>query len=224
MSSPLSSVGALLADETRSSILCVLMDGRAHTGGELARFLGIAPSTASGHLSRLADAGLVSMRAQGRHRYFQLANADIAAALEQVGAMPVDSLPDVRAPSALRYARTCYNHLAGALAVRIYEQLLVNGHINLDGDKLDLTRSGTALWSNLGADVPDSNRRGRALVRPCLDWTERRSHLAGSAATSLLEAMLDRRWLARDSIARSLRVTERGKTELFAHFDLSLST
>lgn len=219
--SPLSIVGTALADETRCEILTLLMDGRAHTGGELARFLGVAASTTSEHLSKLTDAGLVTVQPQGRHRYFRLANADVASALEQTGAIAAHAMPAPRSPHALRYARTCYNHLAGELAVKIYEQLLVAGHVVHYEDKLHLTTSGELRLRALGGDVVDLRRRGQATVRPCLDWTERRDHLAGRAATVLLEAMFDRGWIARDTTARSIRVTDLGKTDLFSFFDLS---
>ena len=210
----------MLADETRSEILCVLMDGRAHTGGEIARFVGVAPSTTSEHLSKLIDAGVVSVEPQGRHRYFRLASAAIAEALEQVGAIAVDAMPMPRAPAALHYARTCYNHLAGELAVQIYGQLLVDGHIEPFEDKLTLTASGERLLDRLGVDVSDLRRPRQATVRTCLDWTQRRHHLAGRAASAMLDQMFERRWIARDNTARSVRVTRAGRTELFAFFDL----
>lgn len=218
----LSTLGSLLADETRSEILNALMDGRAHTGGELARFVGVAPSTASGHLSKLLDAGVVTVNPDGRHRYFRLANQEIADLLEKIGAVPLSSpVPAPRAPSALLYARTCYKHLAGQLAVQIYDQLLANGHIEPFEDKLNLTASGEQLLGELGVDLTDLRKPRQATVRNCLDWTQRRSHLAGRAADRMLLCMFDRRWIARDTTARSIRVTNRGRAELFDFFEIS---
>ena len=217
----LSTVGAMLADETRSEILCALMDGRAHTGGELARFVGVAPSTASEHLSKLLDAGLVAVNPQGRHRYFALASPEVAQMLESLGSVTLTSvMPPPKAPGALLYARTCYNHLAGDLAVQIYDQLLAQGHIEPFEDKLNLTASGELLLAELGVDVDTIRKPRQPTVRNCLDWTQRRHHLAGRAANAMLDTMFDRRWIARDATARSIRVTNRGKSELFSFFDL----
>lgn len=221
----LSIVGSMLADETRAEILCALMDGRAHTGGELARFLGVAPSTASEHLSKLLDAGLVAGEAQGRHRYFRLAGAPVADLLEAVGAAPIDTpLPAPKAPAALQYARTCYNHLAGDLAVQIYDQLRADGHVAPFEDKLNLTASGETLLSDLGVNVTNVRKPGQATVRNCLDWTQRRHHLAGRAANALLDMLFERRWVVRHEVARSIRVTEAGRRELFDFFSLPSPT
>lgn len=219
---PLSALGSILADETRSEILCALMDGRAHTGGELARFVGVAPSTASEHLSKLLDAGLLAVEPQGRHRYFRLAGAEVAALLERIGTIeiPTTPLPPPRAPAALVYARTCYRHLAGTLAVQIYDGLLEAGHIEPFEDKLNLMPSGEILLHNLGVDVDDLRRPRQATVRPCLDWTQRRHHLAGRAANAMLDALFEHRWIVRDATARSIRVTNAGRAELFAFFDI----
>ncbi len=212
-------VAALLADPTRAGLLSALMDGRAHTGGELARHLGIAPSTASEHLSKLLDAGFVIVAAQGRHRYFHLANAGVAELLETMGASPVgDLVSGPKAPVALRYARTCYNHLAGELSVQIFNQLVSDGRIEPFEDKLTLTASGEAMFAELGVEVATLRKPGRATARSCLDWTERRPHLAGRAGNAILDAMFGRGWIVRDNVARSVRVTNAGRDELFAFF------
>lgn len=211
----------MLADETRSEILCALMDGRAHTGSELAKHLGVAHSTVSEHLSKLWDGGFVSVNPQGRHRYFRLANSQIAELLETIGAVPLGvPIPPPRAPAALLYARTCYNHLAGYLAVQIYDSLLQGGHIEPFEDKLNLSASGEGLLVELGADVSALRKPRRATVRNCLDWTQRHHHLAGVAANTMLLAMLDRGWLVRDETARAIRVTNLGRSELFDFFGL----
>ena len=167
---------------------------------------------------------MVAVEPQGRHRYFRLATPEVAAMLESIGSVSVAAnMPGPKAPSALVYARTCYNHLAGELAVRIYDELLTSGHIEPFEDKLNLTASGEALLVSLGVDADDLRKPSQATVRSCLDWTERRPHLAGRAANSMLEALIQRGWLARDHVARSIRVTDLGKSEMFAFFDLSAS-
>lgn len=214
----LTQIGALLADRTRGQMLIVLMDGRARTGGELARFGGVVPSTASEHLARLIDAGLITVEAQGRHRYFRLADADVAHMLESLGAA---RLPEretagatANAPQELTYARSCYDHLAGRLAVEIYDRLLADGHLRLSDGHLTVTASGEALLAGLGVDVSRLDIARRPAARSCLDWTERRHHLAGAAGAALFGALLERGWLVRGQRPRSVRVTNAGQDGL----------
>jgi DNA-binding transcriptional ArsR family regulator len=221
--SQLSVIGSLLADDTRAEILTLLMDGRAHTGSELARHTGVAPSTASEHLSKLLDAGMIAVEAQGRHRYFRLASIEVADILETLGATPaLTSAPRPRAPAALAYARTCYDHLAGELAVHVYDQLVAQGHLHETDDRLVLTSSGLELLDSIGVDTEALRSGKRPKARRCLDWTERRHHLAGAAGAGLLDALLANRWVAHDRQPRSLRVTSTGNkaiTEIFAIAD-----
>jgi DNA-binding transcriptional ArsR family regulator len=216
----LTHLGSLLADETRASMLEVLMDGRARSVGELARLVGVVPSTASEHLSRLLDAGFVAVEAQGRHRYYRLAGPEKAQLLESLGAMQVPSTPHREftssAPRDLLYARSCYDHLAGQLGVRIYDFLLDSGHVESDDDHLALKPSGRAVLADLGVDVDAAVRANRPTARACLDWTERRHHLAGAAGAALFDALLARRWLARGTRPRSVRVTKAGQLGLDA--------
>lgn len=219
--SSLSALGSLIADETRAQLLCALMDGRAHTGGELARFVGVSASSASEHLAKLLDAGMVAVEPQGRHRYFRLANADVANLIEAAGAAPIQhGSPPRPVPSKLLYARTCYKHLAGDLAVQIYDQLERTGCIESVDANLQLTDAGQELLGSLGADLSPQKRSRQPVVRTCLDWTERKHHLAGRAADAMLTSMLDRGWVVRDQVARSVRVTNAGESELFAFFGL----
>ncbi len=217
--SPLAALGSLLSDDTRAELLTVLMDGRVHTGGELARYLGVSPSTVSEHLSKLLDAGMVTVEAQARHRYFQLAGPEIAQLLETLGATTTVQLPaPPRAPAALAYARTCYDHLAGELAVQICTQLIANGHLIETDHQLQLTASGTQHLENIGVDIDTAKTSRRPTVRKCLDWTERRPHLAGAAGAALLHTFLERRWVTHGQQPRSIRVTQTGKTAIAEHF------
>lgn len=217
--SQLATIGSLLSDDTRAGLLTALMDNRAHTGGELARHLGVSPSTASEHLSKLLDAGLVTVEAQGRHRYFRLAGPQIAQLLETIGAAttPPPASPKPRAPAALAFARTCYDHLAGELAVHIYDKLAADGHLVETDHHLRLTGSGIQLLIELGIDMRSHTSSRRPTVLKCLDWTERRHHLAGAAGAALLELLLERGWAVPGRKPRSIRITPSGRTEIAAH-------
>jgi DNA-binding transcriptional ArsR family regulator len=217
----LTQLGALLADHTRASLLSVLMDGRARTAGELARLVGVAPSTASEHLSRLLDARFVAVEAQGRHRYYRIARGDVAHLLETLGATVVPATVRHRGPGAppdLVHARSCYDHLAGRLGVRIYDFLLGNGYLRFGDHHLTVTPSGRVLLTDLGVDLDAALSATRPTARRCLDWTERRHHLAGAAGAALFDMLLERRWLVRGTRPRSIRVTTTGQRELDALF------
>jgi DNA-binding transcriptional ArsR family regulator len=219
--SRLSTIGSLLADETRAEILTMLMDGRAHTGSELARQVGVAASTTSEHLSKLLDAGMVAVEPQGRHRYFRLASTDVAELLETLGAAPTPTAaPRSSAPAALTFARTCYDHLAGELAVRLYDHLIARAHLHEADDLLALTPSGLELFDSIGVDTQAIRSSKRPTVRRCMDWTERRHHLAGAAGAGLLDALLANRWVTRGPRPRSVRVTDAGKQAIATVFAL----
>jgi DNA-binding MarR family transcriptional regulator len=202
-------------------MLVALMDGRAHTGSELARHVGVAASTASEHLSKLLDASLVAVQPQGRHRYWRLAGPEVAELLETLGAnAPAKLLAGPRAPAILAYARTCYDHLAGQLAVELYDRLLATRHLACDDHHLTITRSGFELLATIGADVEAITRSRRPKARPCLDWTQRRHHLAGAAGKVLLDALLANGWARRGRRPRSIEITESGRSALASHFGL----
>ena len=220
-SAGLARLGALLADETRAEILCALMDGRAHTGSELARHIGVAASTMSEHLSRLLDGEIVTVEAQGRHRYWRLANRRVAELLETLGANAT-APTDPKAPAALTHARTCYDHLAGELAVNIYDQLLADDHLKFEGDRLDVTATGYELLDAIGVDIYDIRGATRAKARPCLDWTQRRHHLAGAAGKALFDALTANDWTKPGRHPRSIRITETGRTEISRRLGVSI--
>lgn len=223
MSSRLAKIGAVLADESRTEILTALMDGRGRTGGELARFAGVAPSTGSEHLAKLLDAGLVTVEAQGRHRYFRIANDEVASMLESLGASPPVGAFQTKAPAALTYARSCYDHLAGELAVVIYDRLVADSHfVQVDGYLL-ITESGTALFADLAIDTTSLRTANRPLARGCLDWTQRRHHLAGAAGAALFQVLLDRGWVTRGTEPRAIGLTRKGKTGISDHLGIALT-
>jgi DNA-binding transcriptional ArsR family regulator len=211
----IASVARLVGERARAAMLTALLDGRALTAGELARISGVAPATASEHLGKLVDAGLVSIRAQGRHRYVRLAGPEVATLLEAMAAVgrpvPSTSLRQSAAARALGPARMCFDHLAGGLGVGIADHLRRIGGIELHDDGLALTPTGIAWFDHLGVDLAAAATQRRALLRPCLDWTERRDHLAGAAAAALARTALEEGWVRRRASGqRGLIVTERG--------------
>ena len=210
---------SLLADKSRVSICLALLDGRAWTAGELARHTGISPSTASEHLSKLVEAGLLSEERQGRHRYVRLAAPEAAQAVEDLAALagspaaPRSSLRAVRAHSELAAARTCYDHLAGRLATEIFDAMTAKGLLS-ERDGLALTAEGRAWFTELGwVPAPGASGR-RPLVRACLDWTERRPHLAGAAGAALHDHLLARSWITKGRRHRAVTVTPDGHRAL----------
>ena len=217
----LATIGALLADPSRAEILCALMDGRAHTGGELARHAGISPSTASEHLSKLLDAALVCVEAQGRHRYFRLAGRQTAELLEVLGAVSTPVTPNrSRASQGLAYARSCYDHLAGEVATEIYLRLVDTAMLTIDDGHATVTEAGRTFFEGLGIDVDAALSATRPTARPCLDWTERRHHLAGALGAALFETMLAEKWIRRGPEPRSIQITRLGSDAVQQHFGL----
>lgn len=225
---------SLVGDLARASMLAALMDGRALTATELARTAGITPQTASGHLALMTDAGLLAVERQGRHRYHRLASPSVARMLE--GIMSVAAAPDgagrknrksavVTGPrdQALRHARTCYDHLAGEIAVAMTDRMLAAGHIEFTADGGAVTRDGARFLQDLGVELHTWNdsRQGtsRLFCRPCLDWSERRHHLAGTLGAALCQCCLSKGWVRRLSNTRALTVTPAGYSVFSQAFD-----
>lgn len=227
-------IAALSGDPSRASMLHALMDGRALTATELARAAGISPQTASAHLAQLTTAGLLSVARQGRHRYHRLASASVARMLESIMQVAADLNPDRRRFSvgprdaALRKARTCYDHFAGQLGVALTDALVAQGHVELGADAGILTGSGLAFLARIGIDTgPMQARRtarsGRVLCRPCLDWSERRPHLAGAVGAALCSHSLQRGWTRRIDGSRAILVTPKGRTVFRDTFQATLA-
>ncbi|MGW7078172.1 ArsR/SmtB family transcription factor [Streptomyces sp. NPDC054866] len=215
----LASLAGLLADRTRASMCLALLDGRAWTATELARHAGVAPSTATGHLHQLVAGGLLSQERQGRHRYLRLAGSSTAEMIESLAShapmrpVPVRSLADAHRRRALSYARSCYDHLAGNVAVAITDAMTERSLLTWDYGP-SLSESGKAWLRDLGID--DHRPRGsrRAHVRTCLDWTERRQHLAGAVGAAFFQHALDAGWLVRRGTTRVITVTDAGHAVL----------
>ncbi|HEY4044097.1 MAG TPA: helix-turn-helix transcriptional regulator [Rhodopila sp.] len=218
----MASVAALLGDPARANILTALMDGRALTAKELAFAARVSPSTTSGHLARLTDAELLAVEQQGRHRYFRLASPLVGHMLESVMAVAgPEPRPAVawKGGEALRTARTCYDHLAGRLGVALTDALTHAGHVALTHDGGEVTDQGHAFLHAFGAE-PAAGKR--VFCRPCLDWSERRPHIAGRLGAALAERCLNLGWIARQRDSRAVTITPAGTDGFRATFDIDL--
>jgi DNA-binding transcriptional ArsR family regulator len=218
----IAAIAALIGDPTRARMLTALMGGQALTATELALEGGVAPSTASSHLARLCDAGLASPANQGRHRYFRIATPAVAAAIEGLMRIAPDPARQARARGPrdprLRRARVCYDHLAGEAAIRLLERLRTCRYIEGGDDALRLTADGIAWCGRFGIDVVALRGGRRALCRSCLDWSERRMHLAGALGAALLQRLLVLRYARREAGSRALILSPRG-AEFVEHPD-----
>ena len=213
-------IAALIGDHARSEVLTALMSGMALTATELAGVAGVTKQTISGHLAKLVDAGLLAVEAQGRHRYFRLADDDVGELLESLmsvafrtGAVRLRSSP--REP-ALRKARVCYDHLAGELGVYMYDQLAKAGTFTVGAAGVELTPHGRDTIHALGLDLTDLASGRRGLCRTCLDWSERRHHLAGSLGSALLLRFEQLGWTRRAKGSRVVLFSDAGEQALRA--------
>ncbi|ALG15377.1 ArsR/SmtB family transcription factor [Kibdelosporangium phytohabitans] len=216
--SELAELAALLADSTRAEICLALLDGRAWTARELAGHTGMAPSTTTEHLNRLVAGGLLVERRQGRHRYVQLAGPATAQLLEHLSSFTTPAKPTtlraVTASAALARGRTCYDHFAGRLGVAITDAMTAQGLLDA-GNDLSLTRAGRAwLTGDLGIAETDLRTAERPLTRTCLDWTERRSHLAGTAGAQICRRFQENSWTRKVGSSRAVRLTPAGEQAL----------
>lgn len=215
-------LGSLIGDPARANMLTALMSGKALTPSELAVVAGVTLATTSAHLSKLEAGGLIAQRKQGRHRYFSLADDDVGTLLErmmglaaQKGHMRVRTGPK---DPALRKARVCYNHLAGELAVQMFDSCRVRGFLVDGADALELSLAGRAFMTDLGIDVAAAGGSRRLLCKPCLDWSARRSHLAGSLGSALLDRFYEMRWTQREEGSRVVRFSKAGEAQFLAMF------
>jgi DNA-binding transcriptional ArsR family regulator len=214
----IAATAALIGDPARANILTALLGGAALTASELALEAGVTKQTASSHLSKLTEGALLRIEKQGRNRYYALANDDVAAALESLMGVaerhgPRRVRPGPKEP-ALRHARVCYDHLAGDLGVSLYDSLLARRWIAADGSELAPTRKGREQLATFGIDFALIDTRTRPLCRACLDWSERRHHLAGSLGAALLDRMFDLRWARRLRDSRVVEFTPPGEAAL----------
>jgi DNA-binding transcriptional ArsR family regulator len=222
----ISPVAALLADPARAAMLSALLDGTALAAGELSQIAGVSAATASAHLARLLDGGLVKVTQQGRNRYYRLAGHEVAEVIEAISQIspvrPVRSLRQSRQAAALAEARTCYDHLAGRAGVALLDALLRQRVLTGDGTELpagyQVTAAGEAALGRFGVDVPEVRRSRRRFAAACLDWTQRRPHLSGALGAAITARLLQLGWIEHGAAERAIRVTPAGKDGLAAAF------
>jgi len=212
-------IAALAGDPARANMLAALLSGKALTASELANEAGVTPQTASSHLGRLEDGGLITAVKQGRHRYFRLADNDVAEMLEKMMGVAARAghLRTRAGPSdpAMRHARVCYDHLAGELGVQMFDSLVKSRRLAMREGDVRLTRSGEDFLADFGVDLAGVSHSRRPLCKTCLDWSQRRSHLAGAVGAALLTQIYDRKWAVRDKASRAVLFTPQG-TSRFA--------
>lgn len=223
----LSRIAGAIAEPARTKMLCSLMDGHARTSTEMAVIADVSASTASAHLARLKEDGLLKLHTQGRHRYYSLADAQVAQALEAL--MVVSQSANARfvstAPNRLQLARTCYDHMAGTLAVHLHDYFIQSGWLILSdaGDRAyQLTGSGEAAMVGLGIEIANVKVKRRRFACSCLDWSMRRPHLGGALGAALLQTVLRRKWVTQDLDSRALTLTHKGRKELAGRFGINV--
>ncbi|GGE38863.1 transcriptional regulator [Agaricicola taiwanensis] len=214
----------MIGDVARANILSALMGGHALTAGELARCAGVTAQTTSGHLAKLAEAKLIAMERQGRHRYYRLASPEVAHAMQSLMAVaaagPRRHRPIGPRDEALRTARTCYDHIAGRLALALTDFLCDRAFIVVSDGAATITDEGLQFFAEFGVGLSTSKSSARPLCRTCLDWSERRPHLAGRLGAALLDRLLELRWVVRLPDTRALEITSTGRRGLTSVFQL----
>lgn len=224
--SNIAQVASLVSDASRAAILTVLLDGRYHPASELAYMAKIKPQTASFHLSKMVAANLVTVEQQGRHRYYGIQNQEVAQIMETLLSItpPVEirSLNQAAENEALRQARTCYDHLAGKLGIQLTNSLLSAGVLSEVEDQFTVTEKGEDFFKAFQVDLGRVKRKRRSFTHRCLDWSERRHHLAGALGHALLERLLELHWIQRVPSTRAIKVTPEGKKGLQEIFHIDV--
>jgi DNA-binding transcriptional ArsR family regulator len=213
------SIAAAIGEPARARMLYCLLDNHARTGTELAVIADVSPSTASVHLSRLKTEGLVKVVVQGKHRYYSLQSAEVARVLEGLSVLAGGARPKFvpHTPGRLRAARTCYDHIAGTLGVMLHDRLEAGGWLS---NSYDLTAAGVKGFEMLGVDIAETRGLHRRFAFPCLDWSERRSHLGGALGAALLKLAIRKRWVTQELDSRALSLTGLGRREMRTRFGL----
>ncbi len=219
-------VAALVGDPARANILCALLGGRALTATELACAAGVSPQTTSGHLGKLSASHLVVPMKQGRHRYYRLAGPQVAHMLESIMNVALDGPPRFQPKSRLddemRHARTCYDHFAGVLGVGIADAMTAREFVVLGDEAGEVTPSGMEFLSKLGVDLSHARAKRRVFCRPCLDWTERRSHIGGAVGAAFTKRCFELKWVERIRDGRALTITAAGRRGLKESLSLTI--
>lgn len=223
---PIATVAELIGEPARAAMLVSLLDGQSRNAGELAMIANVSAQSASGHLSKMLAGGLLKAKSSGRHRYYGMAGADVAHAIEALGAIatlpPSAAAVPRRGEHEFRHARTCYDHLAGRIAVEMVRALEAEKIIRIAGEReFALGDKGRSWFSELGVDLDELRRLRRSFALQCLDWTERKPHVAGALGAAMCARMVALGWFARKRDTRALRVTHQGSRELYARFRIT---
>jgi len=211
-------IAALIGEAGRIQMLATLLDGNSHSASELAMAATVSPQTASSHLSKLLSGGLVVSERSGRQRLFRLKNTDVAMAIEALGALAKES--GTLAIPGIRFARTCYDHLAGVLAVAVRNELLSRGILRHQKNAFAVTRAGTQFLRTFDIDADSLRGLRRSFARKCLDWTEGHHHIGGAVGAALLSRLIEMKWLARMRDTRAVRLTHVGEREFESVFGI----
>ncbi|NAS29349.1 helix-turn-helix domain-containing protein [Flavobacteriaceae bacterium R38] len=219
-------MASILGDKSRAVMLWNLLDGRAYTATELATCANISLQSASNHLKKMITANILSVEKQGRHRYFKFANDEVAQVIESMaGLISLNKeFKKLKKPkiNGFTYARTCYDHLAGEVGVKITNSLLENGIIEISGKDYKVTKSGEKWFGNLDVNIYVIRLKKRSFASQCLDWSERKHHLAGALGASFLEKMIEKDWIRKKANSRELTITSNGKAELKNRLNLEV--
>jgi len=221
-------IANLLADPARAKILWTLIDGTTRPAGELAYAANISAQSASAHLAKLSEGGLLIAEVQGRHRYFRIANAEVAGVIESMASLsastrprtPRAPLPSAAVPVQFLHARTCYGHLAGEMAVKVLERMVQAGWLSANGRDFDVTHAGEKRLAALGIDLEGARQPRRVFARACVDLTQRRAHLGGALGDALLALYVDRGWIQRHRRSRVVSITPKGKERFQSVFGI----
>jgi DNA-binding transcriptional ArsR family regulator len=213
-----SEVASIISEQSRSTILLTLLDGRKYTVSELALTSKITPQTASYHLSKMIDKGIIKSEKIGRHKYLSIATSEVASILETFLTLTEkrkpNSFSEVYRLKEIHFARTCYDHLAGRLGVGLTNSLLGNNYIHDSGENFELTSIGEDFFNSIGINLTHLKRKRRAFTCKCLDWSERKFHLAGALGNSILLYTLEEEWVERIPSTRALKLTKKGTNGL----------
>ncbi|AHC18155.1 MULTISPECIES: helix-turn-helix transcriptional regulator [Paenibacillus] len=208
-------IASLVSEPSRAAILTALLDGRFHTASELAHMAGIKPQTASFHLAKMTEAQVVTVEKQGRHRYFGIQDPEVAQVMESLLSIappvPIHSFKHASENEALRLARTCYDHVAGQLGVQLMSFFIQKGILSEDQDGLHITEQGETFFTDFQIDLTQTRHKRRSFSHKCLDWSERRHHLAGALGNAVLDRLFELNWIERLPTTRAIRVTADGK-------------
>jgi DNA-binding transcriptional ArsR family regulator len=223
---PIASVAELIGEPARAAMLVALLEGKALPAGELAAAAGVSAQSASAHLSKLVDGGLLFVQNEGRHRYYRITSPDVAHAIEALGAISTNyrptSAPGPRETMPLYVARSCYDHLAGRVAVELTAALESSHVLRASSERdYELGSQGERWFASLGVDTRSERLSRRCFARRCLDWTERKPHLAGALGASLFSRLLALGWMARRPKTRALRITQGGEREFQDRFGIA---